>query len=287
MVADCGASNGLLNWNGVSSGKALKECDMSDMSQIEKAGVFAGLHIKGDPILLYNIWDAGSAKALAGAGATVLATASWSVAAAQGYDDSEAIPFDLLDSIVRRITTTVDLPLTVDFESGYARDPETIMANVHRLIAAGAIGVNFEDQIVGGEGLYTIQDQVRRIAAIRQAAQDTGVPLFINARTDLFIKERDRTRHAALIADAQERAAAYQEAGANGFFVPFLMDPELIAAVCESVPLPINIIMLDGTPPISDLATLGVARISCGPGPYLASMAALAARFQAMSAGTK
>jgi 2-methylisocitrate lyase-like PEP mutase family enzyme len=252
------------------------------MTQADKARAFAALHVKGDPLVLYNIWDAGSAKAVAEAGATAVATGSWSVAAAQGYPDGESLPLDLLEIIVGRIAATVDVPVSVDFEGGYAAAPDDVARNVARIIAAGAIGVNFEDQIVGGDGLYDIVDQSKRIAAVRRAADDAGLPLFINARTDLFLKQKDRGCHADLVPDALSRAAAYADAGADGFFVPGLVDPDHIAAVCGAVSLPVNVMKMPEAPPIAELAGLGVSRISFGPGPYWLSVKALAERFAAI-----
>ncbi|WP_231703997.1 isocitrate lyase/PEP mutase family protein [Cochlodiniinecator piscidefendens] len=195
--------------------------------QLTKAKQFKALHVKGDPLVLYNIWDAGGAKALAEAGAKANATGSWSMAAAHGFDDGEDIPLDLVVQLVERITTTVDLPLTVDFEGGYAAAPGQITENVRRIIQAGAIGINFEDRIVQGEGFYTIQDQVERISSVRRAANEEGVDLFINARTDLFLGT-DPSTHKALFDEAIEREAAYKDAGADGFFVPGLTDQTLI-----------------------------------------------------------
>ena len=166
------------------------------MTQTDKARLFAGLHVKGDPVILYNIWDAGGAKAIADAGAKAVATGSWSVADAQGFKDGEDIPLDFLLTLVSRIAASVDVPLTVDFEGGYAEDPESLGKNISRVIDTGAVGVNFEDQRVGGSGLHDPKVQHERIRAIRQAAEASGIPFFINARTDLFLKERARDKHA-------------------------------------------------------------------------------------------
>ena len=250
------------------------------MSQAEKARRFADLHVPGSPLVLYNIWDSGGAKAIVDAGAKAVATGSWSVAAAQGYPDGQAIPLDLHLQIVSRIAATVEVPVTMDFEGGYAESPDAVAANIARVIATGAIGINFEDQIVGGEGLYAPDAQCDRIAAVRRAAEDADVPLFVNARTDLFLKQRDRDRHADLLAETKERAAAYAEAGASGFFAPGLVTPDLIAALCESATLPVNVMMMDGAPSIEALAATGVARVSFGPGPYFQAMAGLAERFK-------
>jgi len=248
------------------------------MNQSEKARHFKSLHVPGKPVALYNIWDAGGAKALAKAGAAAIATGSWSVAAAHGYRDGEQIPLDFVVGIAGRIAQSVDLPLTVDFEGGYAADPETLTANVRRILSAGAVGINFEDQIVGGDGLYPISEQVERIRAVRRAGELEAVPLFLNARTDLFLKA-DATGHADLIEAALERGRAFAEAGADGFFVPGLAQPELIERVCRESSLPVNVMMRGELQRIDQVAGLGVARASYGPGPYFAALEDLTRRF--------
>ncbi len=247
------------------------------MTQAEKARTFHALHKKGEPLVLYNIWDAGSAKAVAGAGATAIATGSWSVAAAQGYADGQALPLETLLGIAARITASVDVPVSVDFEGGYAKRPEYLAPNIAGLIAAGAAGLNFEDQIVGGDGLHSIEDQAHRIAAIRAVADETGIPLFINARTDIFLKSGP-AEHARHMKEATDRCDVYAEAGASGFFIPGLVDPDLIAQICDHTTLPVNAYMMEGAPPIAEMAKLGVSRISHGPGPYREAMQVLAAR---------
>lgn len=250
-------------------------------SQNDRAEAFAALHQPGDPVILFNIWDAGSAAAIAEAGASALATGSWSVAAAQGYEDGEDIPLDTLLDVARRITAKSDLPLTVDFETGFAEPLDALQDNIRRLIDTGAIGINFEDQIIGGEGLRSPDEQAGRIAAVRAAARDEGVSLFINARTDLFLKEGDSDRHGALIDDAIARAAVYAEAGASGLFVPGLADEALIARICGATALPVNVMMKPGVPSPARLAQLGTARISHGPFPYIEAMARLTERARA------
>ncbi len=252
------------------------------MNQTDKAHAFAALHKKGEPIVLYNIWDAGGAKALAKAGAPAVATGSWSVAAAHGYRDGEQIPLEMVEMIVTCIAETVEIPLSVDFEGAYAVEPEKVTENAACIIATGAIGVNFEDRVVGGEGLHPTELQMRRIAAIRAAGDAAEVPFFINARTDLFLSEPDRSKHADLLSAAIDRAGLYREAGASGFFAPGLVDPELIRELCDAAQLPVNIMMLDDSPNASSLAELGVSRISFGPGPYRQAMQDLADRYQAL-----
>ncbi len=242
-------------------------------TQGEKAARFQALHVKGDPLVLFNVWDAGSAQAVAKAGAKAVATGSWSVAGAQGFPDGEAIPVDLLLGVAERIAHGVDLPVSIDFEGAYATAPEAVGRNVTRLISRGIIGMNFEDQIVGMQGLYSVDEQSRRIRAARKAAEDSGIDFFINARTDVFLKEPDASKHAALADEAVERGQAYADAGGSGFFVPALTDPDLIGKICDAVPLPVNVFMRPGLPAKEKLSELGVARISHGPGPYRAMLA--------------
>jgi len=245
------------------------------MTQKQRAQDFAELHQNDTALVLYNIWDAGSAATLAKSGTPAIATGSMGLAAAQGYTDGQQIPLDLLLLIVSRITETADLPVTVDFEGAYGETPAEISHNVTRLIKTGAIGLNFEDQIIGDAdgALYPVSEQQTRITAVRQSADSAGIALFINARTDMFLKQPDLSRHASFLPDAISRAAAYKQAGANGFFVPGLADDDLIRDLCRAVDLPVNIMKSDAVCPINKLTSLGVRRISYGPFPYFAAMA--------------
>ena len=228
---------------------------------------FAALHVAGDPVVLYNIWDPGSAIAVAAAGAKALATGSHPVGDASGYGDAHKVPLPYVLDNARRIIKAVDLPLSVDFEGAYSVDPDEGAANVAALKATGAVGCNFEDQVVGGEGINPLELQVRRIAAIRAAV---GSDFFLNARTDLLIK-------AAAIDDAAidqviARGKAFADAGASGFFVPRIADPRHIERVVKAVPLPLNAIAFPGAPAKALWAMAGVARISHGPFPHKALM---------------
>lgn len=153
--------------------------------QIEKANLFRCLHSAEEPLILHNVWDPGSARKIEACGARAIATSSWSVAAAQGLDDGEAIPLNDVIALAGKLVAASSLPVSIDFEGAYAADPEAAARNVNRLIETGVVGLNLEDQIVGGLGLYSIDDQVRRIRAARAAADESGLPVFINARTDL------------------------------------------------------------------------------------------------------
>lgn len=242
------------------------------ITQIERANLLKKLHVKGNPLILFNIWDAGSAKAIQETGAKVIATGSWSIAAAHGYDDGEKLPFDLVLANIYRIIASVDIPVTIDFEGGYGKSPTEVKDNIVKIIEAGAVGINFEDQIVNGEGLYSIEDQCARIKAIREAAKHAAIPIFINARTDLFFKTDASNHNDELLEKALVRASAYAESGANGFFVPGLKEAKYIEKLCERSPIPVNVMIMSDTPSQKQLAELGVARISYGPGPYCQMM---------------
>jgi 2-methylisocitrate lyase-like PEP mutase family enzyme len=237
-------------------------------TQREKAEAFQTLHVKGNPVVLFNVWDAGSARAVAKSGAKAIATGSWSVAAAYGYADGQALPLSTAIENLARIATSVELPVTIDLEAGYGDAPAVVADAVARAISAGAIGFNLEDQIISGTGLYTIADQSHRIVAARKAADGASIPAFINARTDIFLKASSDKHDEHLLDEALQRAAAYAKAGASGFFAPGLVNEKLIARLCEACPLPVNIMMSPSTPAAARLAELGVSRISHGPGPY-------------------
>ena len=238
----------------------------------EKAARFAELHRPGDPVILFNAWDAGSAKAVAEAGARAIATGSASVAGAHGYKDAETLPLELALANAARVVAAVELPVTIDFEGAYAVAPEEAAANAAKLAATGAIGCNFEDQVIGGSGLHPTALQAARIKAIRDAV---GPDFFINARTDIFIQAKPETHDAAMVDAALQRAHAYAEAGASGIFVPVLADLSLLARFCAASPLPVNFMAWPGAPSAAEVAAAGVARISHGPFPWKLAMAAL------------
>ena len=232
-----------------------------------KYETFAALHVPGDPVVLYNIWDVGSALAVVKAGAKALATGSHPVADANGWPDGQQVPLDFALANASRIVAATDLPLTVDFESAYSENPAIAAVNVARLAETGAVGCNFEDQVIGGEGVHPLKAQATRIAAIRKAVGDD---FFINARTDLFLKTQ--TYDKALVDEVVERGKAFADAGASGFFVPRLADPRQAERIVKEVPLPLNLIAFPGAPSKQDWANAGVARISHGPFPHRALM---------------
>lgn len=240
---------------------------------------FRALHVPGDPLVLFNIWDAGSAKAVASAGAQAIATGSYGVAEGHGLKDGETMPLDLALANLERIVASVDVPVTVDMESGYGADPAEVAASIKRARDAGAAGINMEDRLPGQSPLVPLAEQSARIGA----AASSG--LFVNARCDVFRGGDAATDGPALVAKTLERARAYADAGAMGLFVPFLSDAKCIAAICQGSPLPVNILW---SPPCGDraaLAGLGVARISHGHQPWAAAMAWLGDQARAVLAG--
>ncbi|KPU84047.1 phosphonomutase [Marinosulfonomonas sp. PRT-SC04] len=234
---------------------------------MSKSELFQALHIKSDPVVLFNVWDAGSAAIVQSAGAKAIATGSWPVAAAQGFADGQVIPLELMLDNLRRIVDAVDLPVSCDIEGAYSIAPDGVADTVEQVVKAGAIGVNFEDQIIGGDGIYDIDSQTARIKAARSGADRAAENIFLNARTDLFLKAKPED-HAAQMPAAMARAQAYAQAGADGFFAPGLTDEALIKQLCADCPLPVNILALPHAPAATVLAALGVARISHGPVPY-------------------
>ncbi len=244
-------------------------------TQKSKARSFRSLHVPGAPLVLFNAWDPGSAKAVAAAGTKAIATGSWSVAKANGFDDGEDLPLDLAIANLTRIAKATNLPVTIDLESGYGATPAAVAKTIRRSIEAGAVGCNIEDSHPGTGKLRAAADQARRIAQARKAADTTGIAYFINGRTDVFFQKPPQKHDAAMVAEALERARAYADAGADGLFVPGLIDAKLMARIAEASPLPVNIMVGGGTPPLRVLAKAGIARVSHGPRPYLLAMKAL------------
>lgn len=243
------------------------------MSQKHKAEQFRDLHHAEAPMVLYNVWDAMGAGSLAEAGAPAVGTSSWAIAKAHGFEDGEEMPLAFAAEIVGRIAAHVDVPVTADFEAGYASDLRQLRPNTEQILRTGIVGVNFEDQIVGGDGLYRLEDQANRIQTVRHVADDLGIPLFINARTDIFMQAKPTDDLEHLVEQAVVRAKLYQRAGADGFFVPNLDNEALIATLCQEVDMPLNIMSLDPNIDIAKMAALGVRRISFGPKPILDAMA--------------
>jgi 2-methylisocitrate lyase-like PEP mutase family enzyme len=250
-----------------------QETRMADQGR--RAEQFRALHIPGKPLVLFNIWDAGSAKAVAAGGAKAIATGSWSVANANGFGDGERIPLAFVIENLRRVVAASDLPVTIDLESGYGDAPEVVGETVGLAIDAGAVGCNLEDSFPANGRLREPAAQADRIRRARQEADAASLRFFINARTDVFFQAPPE-QHDDIMVDATiARARAYAQAGADGLFAPGLTDITLIARLTKECPLPLNIMVGGSTPPLRVLAENGIARVSHGPGPYIMVMKAL------------
>ncbi|MEO0558350.1 MAG: isocitrate lyase/phosphoenolpyruvate mutase family protein [Bacteroidota bacterium] len=232
---------------------------------------FAALHRPSDPLLLPNAWDVASARIIEAAGAKAIATTSSGLCWALGVRDGNAIPRSQAVAAVRRIVDGVLAPVTADIEGGYGdRTAEDVSETVRAMVDAGVVGINLEDT-PGSDGapILTPQEQAQRIAAAREAAQSSGVDLFINARTDVFLRAVGDPEHRL---DATlERAEVYLDAGASGIFVPGLTDAETVRALANGIRGPLNIMSGPGKLSLDELAALGVARISLGPALALAA----------------
>lgn len=226
---------------------------MSNLAQ-----TFRALHEASDVLILPNAWDAASAKVIEDAGARAIATSSAGVAWALGFPDGDALPPKMLAELTARITNVLKVPLSVDFEGGYTTDPAKIGENLKPLIDAGAVGINIED----GEGTPSLL--TRKIESARKVAEKSGVNVFINARTDVYLAEigNPETR----VDETIERAARYREAGADGIFVPGLSETAEIKAIAAEVKMPLNVMAVPDLPDAKKLKELGVRRLSSGTG---------------------
>ncbi|WP_395295390.1 isocitrate lyase/phosphoenolpyruvate mutase family protein [Kitasatospora hibisci] len=233
-------------------------------------------------LVLPNAWDAGSAAVIASAGAAAVATTSGGVSWSLGRGDGQQLGREDMAAAAHRIAAAVDLPVTVDAEGGYGPEPADVADTVRALIAAGAAGVNLEDSAAPGGPLFPVAEQAARLRAAREAAAGAGLPeLVVNARTDVFLFGLGG------LDDVLVRAEAYADAGADGLFVPGLLDLDVLARLTAATVLPVNAMAVAGGPGVAELAAAGVRRISLGTG--LAQAAYTAARRAAaelLGAGT-
>lgn len=227
-------------------------------SQADLARRFDALHVPGDPLILVNVWDVISARVVAAApGVKAIATASEAVSEAYGVPDGEGLDVETTLGVASRIVSAVKLPVTVDFERGYAEDAAGVQANVCRLIATGAVGLNLEDSL-GPHQMRSIDDATVRVAAARAAGEEAGVPIVINARVDALARGESMEQ-------AIERANAYLGAGASVVFMLGLGDEDKVRRAVAGVDGRISVIAYAGAVPLATLARLGVSRISFGP----------------------
>ncbi|MEO6199765.1 MAG: isocitrate lyase/phosphoenolpyruvate mutase family protein [Cryobacterium sp.] len=241
------------------------------LSQLQKAELLHSLHVPGTPLIVTNVWDAMTAKVVAAApGVKALATASHSISNVRGLPDGEGITVDEAIIAARIIAGAVDLPVSVDFEKGYAPDAAGITRNVRRLIEeSGAVGLNIEDSIGAPKApQFDIETAAARVAAARAAGDATGIPLVINARVDTLAGGGDWD-------EAVARANAYLNAGADVIFFLGLGDEDKVTRAIEQVNGRISVIGHPGGVPLARLAELGVSRVSFGPKTLALTLAAL------------
>jgi 2-methylisocitrate lyase-like PEP mutase family enzyme len=245
-----------------------------------KAEELRRLHADPAILVLVNAWDAASARTVAAVpGCRAIATASWSIAASRGAKDGEVIGRDAMLEAVRCVADAVDLPVTADLEGGYGATPDEVGETMARAIAAGAVGCNLEDGVIGAPGLRPADEAAERVAAARARADAEGVPVVINARTDVYLRGEGDLEAAVL------RGRAYVAAGADCVFVPGVRDAGTIREIVDGMAAPVSVLASPGAPSVRELQELGVARVSFGPGPMGVALAALARAASDLLAG--
>lgn len=234
---------------------------MSTTTQIAKARLFRQMHDRSRVLLLPNAWDAGSARVFADAGSLAIATTSAGAAWSLGYADGEHAPLDEVLAATARIAGAVDLPVTADIESGYGATADAVAGTVRAFIACGVVGVNIEDGLHAPGALRSIEDGVARIRAARAAADQAGVPIVINARTDTYMLVFGDSAEVRFD-ETVRRARAYLEAGADCLYPIGVADAAILDSLVRILNAPINVAARPGLPDMAELARLGIARVS-------------------------
>ncbi|MFM8875660.1 MAG: isocitrate lyase/phosphoenolpyruvate mutase family protein [Anaerolineae bacterium] len=234
------------------------------MSQAAKAQQLLSLHNNGKLLILPNVWNPIGARMLQAKGYPAVATASAAISESLGYSDGEQLKLDTMLDMVTRIVRSVDLPVTADFEAGYADTIEDLQVNISRLLDTGAVGINFEDSFDDSAHLRPIPTQMERIKAVREVAERRGVHLVINARADSFFAEgfsSDEER----IEDVVTRLNAYTQAGAECVYPVGRGDKETLTILRKRLTAPINVLATAKTASLNELQALGINRVSFGP----------------------
>lgn len=238
-------------------------------NQRAKARRFLELHTGGRLLVLPNAWDAGSARIFEQAGFHALGTTSAGVALSLGYPDGERVSRADMLEVVRRIASAVAIPVTADLEAGYGPTVNDAVETAKGAIAAGAVGMNFEDS-TSDDRLVDVAVNVERIRAVKKVAEAEGIAFVLNARTDVFLLQIGES--AGRFDETVRRANAYRAAGADCLFVPGVTDAETIGRLVRAIKGPMNVLAGRGTPPTGELERLGVARVSIGGGPMRAAL---------------
>lgn len=241
--------------------------DTVSKRHIDKAYRLRELHQGPGVLVLPNAWDAASARVFEVAGFEAIGTSSAGVAYSLGFADGENVPREEMLAATARIVRRVGVPVTADIEAGFGESLEELAATIRSVIGAGAVGVNLEDTAEGGKKLASLQVAIERVRTVRETAAGMGIPLVVNARTEVYLLGLNDFRMAV------DRLNAYAEAGADCLFAPGVVDRDLIAAIVKEVRGPVNILATRGTPSIAELGVVGVRRVSVGSGPCRATMA--------------
>jgi len=237
-----------------------------------KADAFRNMHHAPPMLILPNAWDAVTARLFVKAGARAIATTSAGIAATLGYADGQNVPRELMVEAFARIARVVDVPVTADIESGYADSSKGVGESIRAVIKAGAVGVNLEDSTGDpSQPLFALEQQIKRIQAAREAADNANVPVVINARTDVYLANVGDV--ASRFGETLRRLNAYREAGADCLFVPGVTDMPTLTLLVHSVQGPLNVLVGPGMPSVADLQRIGIARLSVGSGIMRATLA--------------
>jgi len=244
---------------------------MNAISQLELARQFLALHDGRRILVLPNAWDAASARIFEDAGFPAIGTSSAGIAFSLGYPDGQKISRGEMLEVVRRIAGAVRIPVTADVEAGYGDSPEEAAQTAQEVLAAGAVGMNLEDAVHDRpDALVEVNLQKEKIRAVVEISSRAGVSFVLNARTDVFLAAIGPAE--TRLSRSIERLNAYRDAGVQSLFAPGVSDKETIAQLARGVRGPLNILAVAGTPPISELEKLGVARVSVGSGPMRATL---------------
>jgi 2-methylisocitrate lyase-like PEP mutase family enzyme len=239
--------------------------------QRQKAETFLRLHQGAKLLVLPNAWDVISACIFEQAGFSAIGTTSNAIAASLGYQDGEQIPFAEMLPVIERIVKSTALPVTADIEAGYGKDVAQVVETFRQVMQTGIAGVNIEDGTGNAQQpLIDMGLQVEKLKAVRKAADSAGVHLVINARTDTFMvpfADAD-----AQFKETLQRARAYRQAGADCIFIPGRLDGAVIAKLVAAIDAPLNIFASPVTPSVPELQTMGVKRLSIGPGAFRAAL---------------
>jgi 2-methylisocitrate lyase-like PEP mutase family enzyme len=239
----------------------------------ERAERFRALHRGPGTFVLPNAWDVPSARVFEDAGFPAIATSSAGVMVSLGYPDGEGIPREEYLAAVRRIASRLTIPLSADVVAGFGATPGAVAETVRAVVDAGAIGINLEDQDPNGGGVLPLDGQLAKLRAVRALAEEIGVPIVVNARTDVLGRGPGTAEER--LREAIRRCRAFLGAGADCVYPMRLTDKEAIAAFVREVPGPVNVMVRPGLPPLPELERLGVRRVSFGPAASYAALGLL------------